>query len=65
MAEAAGLTGRRGKEGNKKVREHYRDIPELRFRKLPSVSDLLDALFPNAASQLAEASQVSAPALAG
>ncbi|QRM18433.1 hypothetical protein GBK02_02965 [Dechloromonas sp. TW-R-39-2] len=59
------LPGRRDKEGNKKVREHYRDIPGPRFRKLPSVSDLLDALFPNAASQPAEASQVTAPALAG
>lgn len=47
------------------ISEHYRDIPRSRLRKLPSVSDLLDALFPNAASQPAETSQVSAPALAG
>lgn len=44
------LPGRRDKDGNRRVREHYRDIPGVRFTKLNSVSDLLDVLFPETVS---------------
>lgn len=44
------LPGRRGKDGNRRVREHYRDIPGACFTKLNSVSDLLEALFPETVS---------------
>jgi hypothetical protein len=37
---------RRGEDGKKKVRSHYRDIPRARFRGPLSANELLDALFP-------------------
>lgn len=37
--------GRRGADGTRKVRQHYRDIRRSKFKKLMSVSELVDALF--------------------
>ena len=36
---------RRGADGKRKVRQHYRDIRRSKFKKLMSVSELIDALF--------------------
>lgn len=37
--------GRRGVDGIRKIREHYRDIPRRRFVKVNSATDLLVCLF--------------------
>jgi hypothetical protein len=39
------VPGRKDAEGNRKVREHYRDIKRSKFKKMTSTATLLDALF--------------------
>ena len=39
------VPGRRDADGKRKVREHYRDIKRMQFKKIPSPAELLDALF--------------------
>jgi len=39
--------GRRNAEGQRKIREHYRDVPIRMFRRALSAAELLDRLFPS------------------
>jgi hypothetical protein len=39
------VPGRRDANGNRKIRGHYRDIKRSQFKKMSTVSELLDALF--------------------